>query len=156
MTATLYVVAGRLGGENEWDEGPRLRLLDAGGVRAVAAAGHEIGSHTLHHLRLAGASPQTLEEEVAGSRRVLQEVLQDDVPGFCYPWGVFDEAAEAAARAAGYDHACVTGDYLPGDRFALPRFYVAPGDRGPHLLAKLARHHLRMRGVDGTVRGAAA
>src|SRR3712207_7413604 len=42
-----------------------------------------------------------------------------------------------AVRAAGYDHACVTGDYLPGDRFTLPRFYVAPGDGAPHLLAKL-------------------
>jgi hypothetical protein len=78
---------------------------------------------------------------------VLEDVLQADVPGFCYPWGVFDEAAADAALAAGYDHACVTGDYLPGDRFTLPRFYVAPGDRTPHLLAKLARHSLRMRGV---------
>ena len=126
MTASLYVVAGRLGGVNEWDEGPRLHLLDAAGVRAVATAGHEIGSHTLHHVRLAGASSATLETEIAGSRRVLQDVLQADVPGFCYPWGVFDAAAADAARAAGYDHACVTGDYLPGDRFALPRFYVAP------------------------------
>jgi peptidoglycan/xylan/chitin deacetylase (PgdA/CDA1 family) len=147
MTATLYVVAGRLGGENEWDDGPRLRLLDVDGVRAVAAAGHEIGSHTLHHVPLAGADAATLAAEVGGSRRVLQDLLQAEVPGFCYPWGIFDGDAAAAARAAGYDHACVTGDYLPGDRFALPRFYVAPGDRAPHLLAKLGRHHLRMRGV---------
>jgi peptidoglycan/xylan/chitin deacetylase (PgdA/CDA1 family) len=147
VQATLYVVAGRIGGRNEWDDGPRLDLLDTDGVRAVAAAGHEVGSHTLTHVRLAGADAATLEREVAGSRAVLQEVLQDDVPGFCYPWGVFDEAAADAAMAAGYDHACVTGDPLPGDRFTLPRSYVAPGDAAPHLLAKLARHAVRMRGV---------
>jgi peptidoglycan/xylan/chitin deacetylase (PgdA/CDA1 family) len=145
--ATLYVVAGRIGGRNEWDGGPRLDLLDADGVRAVAAAGHEVGSHTLHHVPLAGADAATLQHEIAGSKAVLEDVLQADVPGFCYPWGVFDEAAADAALAAGYDHACVTGDYLPGDRFTLPRFYVAPGDGTPHLLAKLARHSLRMRGV---------
>lgn len=145
MSATLYVVAGLLGGCNEWDDGPRRRLLDADGVRAVAAAGHEVGSHTLTHTRLGEADAGTLENEVAGSRRVLEHVLQREVPGFCYPWGVFDAAAAEAARAAGYDHACVTGDYLPGDRFTLPRFYVAPGDGAPQLLAKLARHHLRMR-----------
>jgi peptidoglycan/xylan/chitin deacetylase (PgdA/CDA1 family) len=147
MTASLYVVAGLLGRQNDWDDGPRLELLDAHGVRAVAEAGHEVGSHTLTHVRLAGADAGTLEREIAGSRRVLEDVLQRAVPGFCYPWGNFDATAAVAARAAGYDHACVTGDYLPGDRFALPRFYVAPNDRAPQLLAKLARHRLRMRGV---------
>ena len=147
MTATLYVVAGRLGGENAWDSGPRLGLVDADQVRAVADAGHEVGSHTLTHARLAGADPAVLAEEVAGSRRVLEDVLQAEVAGFCYPWGSFDGAATAAVRKAGYDHACVTGDYHPGDRFALPRAYVAPGDRAPHLLAKLARHRLRIRGA---------
>jgi peptidoglycan/xylan/chitin deacetylase (PgdA/CDA1 family) len=147
MTASLYVVAGRLGGQNQWDPGPRLDLIDADDVRAVAAAGHEIGSHTLTHLRLPGAPAATLAAEVGESKGVLEEVLQSEVAGFCYPWGAFDEAAAEAARAAGYDHACVTGDYLPGDRFTLPRSYVAPQDTVLHLLAKLARHSLRMRDV---------
>ncbi len=147
VTATVYVVAGRLAGRNEWDDGPRLDLLDADGVRAVAAAGHEVGSHSLHHVSLRGAGPAVLADEIGGSRRVLEEVLQAEVPGFAYPWGHFDAAAVEAARAAGYDHACVTGDYVPGHRFAVPRSYVAPGDGTPHLLAKLARHHWRMRGV---------
>lgn len=149
MTGTVYVVAGRLAGQNVWDEGPRLDLLDADQVRAVAAAGHEVGSHTLRHVHLRGAEPSLLADEIAGSRRVLEDVLQADVTGFAYPWGEFDAAAAGAVRAAGYDHACVTGDYLPGDRFTIPRFYVAPTDGGPHLLAKLARHHWRMRGVGG-------
>ncbi|MGY1601016.1 polysaccharide deacetylase family protein [Geodermatophilus sp. SYSU D00815] len=147
MTATLYVVAGRLGGHNAWDDGPRLDLVDADGVRAVAAAGHEIGSHTLSHVRLAGAAPDVLRHEVTESRRVLEDVLQAEVRGFCYPWGDFDEAAADAVRDAGYDHACVTGDYLPGDRWTLPRAYVGPGDTVAHVAAKLARHRWRMRGV---------
>ena len=147
MTATVYVVAGRLGGRNEWDAGPSLGLVDAAQVRAIAAAGHEVGSHTLTHCRLPGASPATLAAEVGDSKQVLEDVLQAEVAGFCYPWGDFDAAAADAARAAGYDHACVTGDYLPGDRFTLPRSYVAPGDSALHLVAKLARHRLRMRGV---------
>jgi peptidoglycan/xylan/chitin deacetylase (PgdA/CDA1 family) len=145
MTGTLYVVAGRLAGQNEWDEGPRLDLLDADGVRAVAAAGHEIGSHTLTHVRLAGADPVTVAHEVAVSRRVLADVLQAEVAGFCFPWGAFDDAAAEAVRAAGYDHACVTGDYRPGDRFTIPRCYIAPHDGPAHLVAKLARHAWRVR-----------
>jgi peptidoglycan/xylan/chitin deacetylase (PgdA/CDA1 family) len=147
MRATVYVVAGRLGGANEWDDGPRLDLVTADEVRAIAAAGHEVGSHTLTHVRLPGIDPATLAHEVSESRRVLEDVLQAPVPGFCYPWGDFDDAAATAARAAGYDHACVTGDYLPGDRFTVPRFYVAPSDGVVQMLAKLARHAWRMRGV---------
>ena len=60
MTGTVYVVAGRLAGANDWDDGPRLDLMGADQVRAVAAAGHEVGSHTLSHARLAGAGAATL------------------------------------------------------------------------------------------------
>ncbi len=147
VTATVYVVAGLLGGVNDWDEGPRLDLLDADGVRAVAAAGHEVGSHTLSHADLRDAAPGTLRREIGGSREALQDVLQAEVAGFCYPWGLFDAAAADAVRAAGYDHACVTGDPLPGDRFTLSRAYVAPGHRAPHLAARLVRHRVRMIGV---------
>jgi peptidoglycan/xylan/chitin deacetylase (PgdA/CDA1 family) len=146
MTATVYVVAGRLAGRNDWDDGPRLDLMDAGQVRAVAAAGHEVGSHTLTHPRLAGADAATLATEVGDSRQVLQEVLQAEVSGFCYPYGSYDDAAAEAARVAGYDHACVTGDYEPGDRFTLPRCYVGPGDAEARVVARLVRHHLRLRG----------
>ncbi len=145
MTGTLYVVAGRLGGANDWDDGPRLPIMDADQVRAVAAAGHEVGSHTMTHPRLAGADPADLVGEVVESRRVLEDVLQAEVPGFCYPYGSYDAAAAEAVRAAGYDHACVTGDYDPGDRFTLPRCYVSPGDTTVHVVARMVRHGIRVR-----------
>src|SRR3712207_1602251 len=79
MTGTLYVVAGQLGGANGWDSGPRLPIMTADQVRAVDAAGHEVGSHTMTHARLTGADPAVLTEEVAGSRHALQGVLQHEV-----------------------------------------------------------------------------
>ena len=145
MTSTLYVVAGRLGGENTWDDGPRLGLIDADQVRAVAAAGHEVGSHTMTHARLPGADERTLAAEIGGSREVLTDVLQAEVASFCYPYGAFDVAAADAVRAAGYDSGCVIGDYDPGDRFTLPRCYVSPEDTAAHLVARITRHHLRLR-----------
>jgi peptidoglycan/xylan/chitin deacetylase (PgdA/CDA1 family) len=153
MTGTVYVVAGRLGGHNQWDDGPALDLMDARQVRAVAAAGQEVGSHTMTHARLAGADADTLAAEVTGSRLLLQDVLQQEVASFCYPYGSFDDAAAEAARAAGYDNACVTGDYDPGDRFTLPRCYISPGDTPAHLVARLSRHHLRQHVRRGRAAG---
>jgi peptidoglycan/xylan/chitin deacetylase (PgdA/CDA1 family) len=140
MTATVYVVAGRLGGQNDWDGGPRLDLLDADGVRRAAAAGHEVGSHALSHPHLPTLDPAALRNEAVESRRVLEEVLDGPVAGFCYPYGEADAAVAEAVRAAGYDHACVTRDYSVADRFTIPRFYVGQQDVGPRLAAKLARH----------------
>jgi peptidoglycan/xylan/chitin deacetylase (PgdA/CDA1 family) len=143
MTATVYVVAGRLAGENDWDRGPRLRLLDADQIRAVAAAGHEVGSHTMGHVALKGLDRDSVDTELRQSRDVLEDILGGPVRGFCYPYGSFDQAAADAVQAAGYDHACVTKDYSVRDRFTLPRFYVGQQDRGLRLAAKLVRHHTR-------------
>ncbi|MHA7261745.1 polysaccharide deacetylase family protein [Arthrobacter sp. TMN-37] len=145
MTSTLYAVAGRIGGSNEWDDGPRLTLMDADQLRMVAAAGQEIGSHTLTHPHLAGAGADLLAAEIGGSRKILQDLLQTDIRSFCYPYGEFDDAAADAVQAAGYDHGCVTGDYEPGDRFTLPRCYVSPRDTPAHVGARMVRHWVRLR-----------
>ena len=145
MTATVYVVAGHMGATNSWDTGPQFPIMTADQVRAVAAAGHEVGSHTMTHARLTDAAPAALTVEVRDSRLLLEDVLQTEVPGFCYPYGAYDAAAADAVRAAGYDNACVTGDYDPGDRHTLPRCYVSPRDGRAHILARLARHGLRVR-----------
>jgi peptidoglycan/xylan/chitin deacetylase (PgdA/CDA1 family) len=145
MSSTLYAVAGRIGGSNEWDEGPRLRLMDAGQLRRVAAAGQEVGSHTMTHPHLAGAGADTLAAEIGGSRTVLQDLLQTDIRSFCYPYGEFDDAAADAVQAAGYDHGCVIGDYEPGGRLTLPRCYVSPRDTAAHLVARMVRHSVRLR-----------
>jgi peptidoglycan/xylan/chitin deacetylase (PgdA/CDA1 family) len=145
MTATVYVVAGGIGQPKPWGTEPRWQLMDAANLRAVVSAGHEVGSHTMTHPRLSGLAADALAVEVTQSRKVLEDVLQTEVPGFCYPYGDFDAAASQAVRRAGYDHACVTGDYEPGDRFTLPRSYISPDDTAAHLVARLVRHSVRVR-----------
>ena len=144
MTSTVYVVAGRLGGDNAWDAaGPRLPLMDAAQIRKVVEAGHEVGSHSLNHVRLTGLNPAELMVEVQRSREVLQEVLGSAVDGFCYPYGSHDRASEDAVRDAGYSYACATDDYTAPGIFRLPRFYVGQRDGAFRLTIKLTRHWVR-------------
>src|SRR5487761_889000 len=68
FTATVFVIAGRLGGENGWDEqGPRKQLMTARQVRQAADAGIEIGSHGLRHVSLPGAAGPALTAEIENS-----------------------------------------------------------------------------------------
>jgi peptidoglycan/xylan/chitin deacetylase (PgdA/CDA1 family) len=140
--ATVFVIAGRLGGGNDWDpEGPRKRLMDAREVRDLARSGIEIGSHGLRHVRLPAAR-DVLAEEVGGSRRILEDVTGEPVGGFCYPYGDLDADAVARVRETGYDYGCAIwpSDYT--SRHALPRTYVGQADTAPRLWAKTARHRI--------------
>jgi peptidoglycan/xylan/chitin deacetylase (PgdA/CDA1 family) len=71
-------------------------------VKAMIAAGWELAAHTIHHLDLTELGPAELEEEVAGSRKMLQREYKVPVNNFCYPAGKFDETVIEAVEAAGY------------------------------------------------------
>ncbi len=140
--ATVFVIAGRLGGQNAWDpDGPRKRLMDAPEVAALAREGIEIGSHGLRHVRLAG-NRDALGDEVGGSRRILEEITGMPVGGFCYPYGDLDAAAVAQVRDTGYDYGCAIWPSACTGRHALPRTYIGDADTAPRLWAKTARHRL--------------
>jgi peptidoglycan/xylan/chitin deacetylase (PgdA/CDA1 family) len=147
--ATAFIVAGRLGCTNEWDTGPRWRLLDGDGVRALAAAGIEIGSHSATHSRLAGASDGQLAAEISGSRSTLRDLTGTEVSGFAYPYGSMDAAVRAAVRTAGYDYACAVETPVADiGMMALPRVYIGRLDDAPRMLAKrlLYKGHLALKG----------
>lgn len=129
FTATLYVVAGKFGGSNDWDEAPRLSLLSAAEIAEIAAAGFEVGSHSLTHARLSDLPAAKQEREVRVSREVLAAVLGEAPVGFCYPYGAYDSHTVAAVEAAGYAYACATKSYGDAGPLTLPRVYIGEQDR---------------------------
>jgi peptidoglycan/xylan/chitin deacetylase (PgdA/CDA1 family) len=136
-TATLFVLAGRLGGENEWSRpGPRKALLTAAEVRDIARSGIEIGSHGLRHISLLEADDSQLHDETVRSRKILEELVDRPVGGFCYPYGYLDDRVVAAARTAGYDYACAVKTSSSIGRHAIPRTLVHEGDTSWRLDAK--------------------
>jgi peptidoglycan/xylan/chitin deacetylase (PgdA/CDA1 family) len=150
--ASAYIISDRLGGTNEWDEGPTWPLMSAGQVRELAAAGIEIGSHAATHLRLAGASPAQLTAEVSASRASLAALLGTEIRGFAYPYGSMDAAARQAVRDAGYDYACAVEAATPEiGLMALPRIYVGQQDDARRMAAKrlLYRGRIALRSRPG-------
>lgn len=149
-TATVFALAGRLGGDNAWDdEGSRRPLLDVAGLRAVADAGMEVGSHGRMHHRLTGLDDDALREEVTASRRTLSSILGRPVDGFAYPYGDLGRREIRAVERAGYAYACAVDPRAVGRRpgpHALPRSYAGPADGGARLLAKRVRHAGRTMG----------
>lgn len=71
-------------------------------VKAMIAAGWELASHTIHHSDLTTLDATGLEEELDGSKEMLEEEFGVGVKNFCYPAGQFNETVIAAVEAAGY------------------------------------------------------
>lgn len=74
-------------------------------VEAMLKAGWELAAHTINHSDLTTLEGEALEEEVAGSRKLLQREYGVRVKNFCYPAGRFDETVIATVEAAGFEAA---------------------------------------------------
>ncbi|CAM3781884.1 polysaccharide deacetylase family protein [Bordetella flabilis] len=137
FTATNYFVARQFGGSNVWDhaEGvPPSPLMTVGEMREWAAAGNEVGSHTLDHVHLPRLAPEEARRQITASRQELEDALGGPVTAFCYPYGEYTQAHIDMAREAGYDNATLTQRGLASandDPYGLPRVLVA---RSTHLL----------------------
>ncbi|MEU7281924.1 polysaccharide deacetylase family protein [Streptomyces sp. NPDC045431] len=149
-TATVFVLPGRLGGDNAWDpRGPRKPLLTEAGIRRCAAAGMEVASHGLRHVSLTSARDAVVREEVAGSRELLRTITGRAPEGFCYPYGHLDVRVAAAVREAGYAYGCaIDPPAEPAGVLALPRVHIGERDGGWRLHAKRRLHAVRRAAVD--------
>lgn len=71
-------------------------------LRQVAAAGHEIGSHTYSHPRLGGISQDRLRKELERSADLIRETCGVTPVCFRPPYGSLNAAATQVLRDYGY------------------------------------------------------
>ena len=73
VRATFYVTTGWLGDQHALVAGEAGRLLDAEDARALAAAGMELGAHSVSHPDLRTLDDIALEAELGESRSAIEE-----------------------------------------------------------------------------------
>jgi polysaccharide deacetylase family protein (PEP-CTERM system associated) len=71
-------------------------------VREIAARGHEVASHGSSHRMCRPLSGQELGDELAGSKRLLEDITGAEVAGFRAPNFSIDDRVLALIREAGY------------------------------------------------------
>ncbi|HJR80576.1 MAG TPA: polysaccharide deacetylase family protein [Anaerolineales bacterium] len=92
FTGTAYIVHNYIGLPG---------YMNADQIRALYAAGWEIGSHSLSHPDLTERTDRQ-RQEIVESRRKLQALLGVPVLSFSYPFGAYDEESVHYAHFAGY------------------------------------------------------
>jgi len=97
---TFYINSGFVDGAN---------FVTRADLETLAAAGHEIGGHTVNHPDLAATSEAEVKRQVCNDRAVLTG-WGYDVRSFAYPFASSTPANEAVVADCGYRSARMLGD----------------------------------------------
>ena len=133
FAATVFLTVPR-----DADRGDSDRLASLNGrsmlswaeIREMARGGVVPGAHTLSHPDLTRMSPDEVEEEVCGSKGIIENVLGVEASCFAYPFGRHDRQAKEIARQ---HFACACSDELG----------LATGRSDPYALERVDAYYLR-------------
>jgi peptidoglycan/xylan/chitin deacetylase (PgdA/CDA1 family) len=137
IPATVYVTIGFIGGVSPWigsrADGAMMREPE---LCELAAAGWELGAHTMTHADLSTLDYDACRREIEDSRDALQRIADVEVQTFAYPFGRYGPAAVAAARDAGLLAAVTTGSGS-WEPYEMTRAMIGAIDPLPVVLLKL-------------------
>jgi peptidoglycan/xylan/chitin deacetylase (PgdA/CDA1 family) len=126
FSATFFVTAGWIG---------RAPYMSWQQLKALAAAGMEIGSHSMTHRPPASLTHAELHAEMADSRKLIEDRLGRAVLSASSPTGFFNPQMLPVVREIGYRALCIGRIALwrdPRDTYRVPRLPVkqatGPGD----------------------------
>lgn len=130
LTATIFLAIDLLRQSGDGREG-RDGFMAWPEIAEMHAAGFAFESHGCSHQPLDTLSPAQVEAEMRESKAVIEAKLAKTVHYFCYPFGRYNEAIKAAARAAGYAGACGGPPFWqggPDDWYEIGRTEILWGD----------------------------
>ncbi|MER0444787.1 polysaccharide deacetylase family protein [Streptomyces sp. Edi4] len=111
FASTLFVSTGWLRGAHEVGGAPDT-MLDWDQVRALAAAGTEIGGHSHSHPQLDQLDDARLWSETSRCREILAGELGRAPVSFAYPYGYSTRRVRRTVRSAGFAQALAVGNAL--------------------------------------------
>jgi len=125
FSAIIFLITNEIGTNAaflNWDE-----------VKEMSKNGISFGGHTKSHVYLPTVDKtDVLWDEIAGSKKAIEERIGIPIDYFCYPLGGFTKEAEMLAKRAGYKGACTTNrgdDILNKDNvYEISRISVRNGN----------------------------
>ncbi len=139
LPATLFVVAGHVGGDNKWGgrsdpRVPTLPLLGWEDLGRLAEQGVRLGGHTRTHPHLTRIGRAALLDELGGANETIFAETGRRPEEFAYPFGDVDQRVAAAAGEV-YTIGCTT-----------ELRWIGP-EENPLRLPRLDMYYLRVPGA---------
>ena len=118
LPAIVFLVSDKIGspGFLTWDE-----------IKEMEQYNFMAGSHTRHHVYLPSADLSQAQDEIVGSKKVIEDHIGHTIHYFCYPSGGFTEDVKRIVKDAGYNAAVTTNrgkDRFNIDLYELKRIHM--------------------------------
>jgi peptidoglycan/xylan/chitin deacetylase (PgdA/CDA1 family) len=138
FNATVFLVAGRIGGFAEWDNcyGEAAPLMSWPEILEIAGEGTEFGCHSLTHRSMTEMNYSDLLTDTCQARKILEDGLETSIAHFAYPHGAENEIVRGVIAELEFSCAVSCRPALArcGDEIlSLPRIEV-PGSCTPEEL----------------------
>ena len=144
FSATVFLVAERIGGSADWDSGygETAPLLSWDEVRALQETGIEFGCHSSVHRAMTGMHLKELAGDTVRARAILEEGLAAPVTTLAYPHGAVNDFVRGVIANLGFRAAvsCEPGISRFGDDLLRLRRLEIPGGCTPEQLLALISH----------------
>jgi peptidoglycan/xylan/chitin deacetylase (PgdA/CDA1 family) len=143
FTATVFLVAARVGGFADWDTcyGETAPLLSWPEILEIAEEGTELGCHSLTHRPMTEMHYSDLLRDTRQAREILECGLEASITNFAYPYGAENTIVRSVIATLGFRSAvsCRPGVARVGDEIlSLPRIEI-PGNFTPEeLIAQIS------------------
>lgn len=148
MKAVFYMPANHINGENIWDieefSMSSVKLMNLDQLRHLLSIGMEIGSHGENHIRLNKVSKAIAYQDIVGSKKTLETLLQHPIYSFAYPYGKVPLQHKQMLIQAGY-HFGLSIYSTFQTRYSLRRFAINETDHQKIINMKLGRKYRIMR-----------
>ncbi len=147
INATIFAPTKWVGLPNDWDCGAftSRRHLGWAELRELAQQGHEIGSHSVSHVRFSRLEHAAAVQEMTDSKNVLEDRLGQAVHSIAYPFGSISSALAAeAARSYRVGFATIygTADWTENPHM-INRIVVGPDDEAHGLVTRIEDYMMR-------------
>lgn len=133
--ASIFIISDSVGTKHflNW---PQIHEMEKSGI--------EFGAHTRRHAYLPEVSHDVAVDEIAGSKRIIEEHLGHPIKYFVYPSGGFTDEVKSIVMQAGYQAAGTTNrgrDVFNRDLFELNRIRVKNKENSLTFWAKLSGYY---------------
>lgn len=139
IPGTFFITTAHLSGESTVDVYKGNQKLTADEIIKLHEMGHEIGSHTVHHLDVTLLSREDLRKELREPKESLEEIIKVPVESLSVPYGIWNENVVETALEIGYKNIVVYNYTEKAKEFdsVIPSYGVYPFDSAEDVVAKV-------------------
>ncbi|HUQ85829.1 MAG TPA: polysaccharide deacetylase family protein [Candidatus Limnocylindrales bacterium] len=132
-----------------WKElGSKRRFLNLSEIASLYNSGFEIGSHSNTHSNLSTLETKSLDNEILGSKKLLEKTLGITIKYFAYPRGKYNSTVVQKVKKAGYRLALTMDDShisVDTDPLLVPRIGIDRTHSFEEFKYLFARNNINMR-----------